>query len=185
MQKRSIEAVEARSVRGVERRGLSDPLETTDVAINHYQLAPGGRLAGLHMHVDQEEVFIVVEGTATFETLAAGRIAVEAGEAIRFGPGEYQSATNVSNEEVALYALGAPKGTEDWRVPIACPECGHDNMRPVLADETPVLACPDCAVESAVACSECGSESKRVILGQDEETPLDVCLDCGAESKAR
>ncbi|MDS0299034.1 cupin domain-containing protein [Halogeometricum sp. S1BR25-6] len=52
-----------------ERRSLSDPLGTTDVALNRYRVAPGDRLAGLHAHPGQEEVFVVLAGEATFETL--------------------------------------------------------------------------------------------------------------------
>lgn len=185
MQKLSVEDVEPRSHdRDLDRRGLSDQLGTTDVAINHYRLDPGARIAGLHMHTDQEEVFVVVEGTATFETLD-GRIDVDDGEAIRFAPGEYQSATNDSDDDVRLLALGAPRGTTDWRVPLACPECGHDNTRPTVIDDEHVLVCPDCKATLDTSCSACGSDDKTVILGDDGETPVDFCQDCGAESPAR
>lgn len=186
MERIAVDRIEPGSIGDADRRNLSDLLNTSDVAINHYVIEPGQRLAGLHTHTDQEEVFVVLDGEATFETLD-GRVPVEAGEAIRFSPGEFQSGTNNSDGEVVILALGAPKGTEDWRVPVACPECGHDDMRPTIDDdgETPLLVCPDCGVELEVACSECGSDEKRVILGDDGSTPIDVCLDCGAESVAR
>lgn len=191
MQKVALDDLEpSPSGSDAERRNLSDPLNTSDVAINHYILEPGDRLAGLHAHTDQEEVFIVLEGEATFETLAqendvGSEVTVAAGEAIRFAPGEFQSGKNNSDGEVALYALGAPRGTEDWRVPVACPECGHGDTRPTIAEdgETPVLLCPDCGTESVVECSECGSDNMRAILGEDGE-PVSICLDCGAESGA-
>ena len=140
-------------------------------------------------------MFLIVEGGATFETYSprgrteparsSGEITVGENEAIRFAPGEFQSGKNDSDGEVVILALGAPKGTEDWRIPVTCPECGHDDTRPTVADGgTPVLACPDCGAESMVECSECGSDDKRVIPGDDGK-PVDVCLDCGAESVAR
>lgn len=172
-----------------ERRSLSDPLDTSHVSINHYTLEPGDRLAGLHAHMDQEEVFVALEGEATFETFVpedgvGGEVAVTSGEVIRFAPGEFQSGKNDSDDDVEIIALGAPRGTEDWRVPVACPDCGHSNTRPMVADDgqTPVLVCPGCGTETGVACPECGSENMRAVLGEDGE-PVSVCLDCGGESE--
>ena len=185
MEKVTVADTESRSYgNDMDRRGLSDPLGTTDVAINHYRLGSGERLAGLHTHMDQEEVFIVVEGEATFETLN-GKVSVSSGEVIRFAPGEYQSATNDSDDDILLYALGAPRGTEDWRVPLSCPECGHDNMRPEVTDGEHTLVCPDCDAELETNCPECGTDNRLVVLGDDGETPIDFCPDCGAESAVR
>ena len=215
--------------REVDRRGLSDPLGTTDLAINRYRLPPGERLGGLHAHLDQEEVFLVVDGEATFETYAPGgeaeiaggadgadgtdgageaggtggssvngddsadgsaaptaadEVVVRTGEAVRFGPGEYQSGRNDANAEAVVYAFGAPRDGDDVRVPLACPECGHESRRPELADdgETPVLVCPACASESPATCAECGGDDVRAVLS-DGGTPVGVCRDCGAEAE--
>jgi uncharacterized cupin superfamily protein len=47
---------------------LSAALDATSVAINRYRLAPGEEFpGGLHAHADQEEVFVVLEGEATFD----------------------------------------------------------------------------------------------------------------------
>ncbi|NIS29911.1 MAG: cupin domain-containing protein, partial [Actinobacteria bacterium] len=47
-------------------RPLSGPLGTTDVALNYFELAPGETFGfDYHRHRDQEEVFYVLEGTAT------------------------------------------------------------------------------------------------------------------------
>ena len=173
-----------RSGGDVDKRELSTPLGTTDVAINHYHLGSDERIAGLHTHVDQEEVFIVVEGVATFETLN-GRVSVNSGEAIRFAPGEYQSATNDSDGGVEVIALGAPKGTEDWRVPLTCAECGYDNTRPTVVGDEHVLVCPDCGSTFETDCAECGNNDKFVKLADDGETVLDFCPNCGTESLAR
>lgn len=63
-----------------------------DLAVNHCDVPPAGRLpGGLHAYADQEELFVVVEGTATFETYRDGTgeaVTVAAGEPVRFAPGE-------------------------------------------------------------------------------------------------
>lgn len=171
---------------GADGHNLTEALGTTDVAINHYRLDPGTRLSGLHAHGDQEEVFVVVEGIATFETLS-GAVEVAAGEAIRFGPGEYQSATNPASAPVELYALGAPRSTEDVRIPLACPACDHEYVRPALSDdgETPLLRCPDCDDESTVECPDCGGADMTAQLAADAETPVSVCRDCGYASESQ
>ena len=134
----------------LDRRGLSDPLGTTDVALNRYRLAPTQRLStGLHAHADQEEVFVVVEGELAFET-EAGEVVVHEGEAVRFAPGEFQSGKNDSDDDVVLFAVGAPRETTDIRVPKECPECGHGEMRVVAGEDGDSLECPncDCLLES-------------------------------------
>jgi uncharacterized cupin superfamily protein len=150
MEKVSIENVEPRSLSGdIDRRGLSDPLGTEDVAINRYRLDPGERFSSaLHTHMDQEEVFVVVEGEATFETPDA-EVSVAAGEAIRFAPGEYQSGKNDGEDVLVAFGIGAPRHSRDVRVPRECPECGHENMRAVPGDDGMTLVCPECEVELA------------------------------------
>lgn len=150
MDKVSIDDVDPGAFgRDIDRRGLSEPLDTEDVAVNRYRLEPGERFSGgLHTHMDQEEVFIVLEGEATFETMD-GEIPVGAGEAIRFAPGEFQSGKNDGEEPVVAFALGAPRGTQDVRVPQECPECGHDNMRAIPGDDGFTLVCPECEAELA------------------------------------
>ncbi|ELZ34414.1 cupin [Halogeometricum pallidum JCM 14848] len=145
---------------GVERRSLSDPLETDGVALNRYRLATGERLSGLHAHPEQEEVFVVLAGEATFETLgwrvgergasdgggpdAASEVVVESGGAIRFAPGEFQAGRNAGDSALVLLAIGAPRDGSDVRVPATCPECGRGDTRPVSSDGEDALRCPDC-----------------------------------------
>ncbi|WP_129114343.1 cupin domain-containing protein [Halegenticoccus tardaugens] len=176
------------SIRGVEPaateigyRRLSEPLGTTHVAINHYRLAPGeGFPSGLHAHADQEEVFVVVEGEATFETLD-GEITVGEGEAIRFAPGEFQSGRNASADDLAAFAIGAPRDSEDVRLPLACPDCGHDTLRLNSGGGGQTLVCPDCGAERVPnACPACGHDDLRVALGEDAR-PVVVCQGCDAE----
>ncbi|OTF10536.1 cupin domain-containing protein [Halorubrum sp. SD690R] len=148
MERVSIDEVEPSALGSdVDRRGLSEPLGVTDVALNRYRLDPGERFSGgLHAHMDQEEIFVVVEGEATFETMD-GDVSVGAGEAVRFAPGEFQSGKNDGDEPVVAFALGAPRDSEDVRIPQECPECGHENMRAVPSDDGFDLRCPECGAE--------------------------------------
>jgi len=148
MEKVSIGDVEANAFGSdIDRRGLSDPLGTTDLALNRYRLDPGERFSGgMHAHMDQEEVFVILEGEATFETMN-GEVTVSEAEVIRFAPGEFQSGKNDSDGEVVAFAMGAPRDSEDVRLPQNCPECGHDNVRAIPGEDGFDLECPDCGAE--------------------------------------
>jgi len=144
--------------RSHEMRRLSDPLGAVNVSINHYVLEPGERFSGsVHAHTDQEELFLVVAGTATFET-RDGEITVDDGEAIRFGPGEFQSGRNDSDGTLAAFGVGAPRESGDVlidRIPeigrdIECPECGRESMRATADDDGADLVCPDCGGETTI-----------------------------------
>lgn len=201
MEKVTVDDVEpSQSAGEAVRRALAEPLDTTDLAINHYRLDPDERISGLHGHGDQEEVFVVVDGSATFETLDiedsagdddvgydAGEVTVDAGETIRFAPGEYQSGKNVSGETAVVYGLGAPRDSEDVRIPLTCPECDLGYRRPAMADdgETVVLACPGCGAESRVECPECGGNDLTATLDEVGKAPVSRCLDCGATLRDR
>ena len=138
----------------VAMRGLTDPLGTSDLAMNHYTLAPGEAFSGgLHTHMDQEEVFYVLSGTATFETkpeatAESETVEVGEGQAVRFAPGEFQQGRNESDGTVTALALGAPKGSTDVRVPLSCRNCGEsDAFSYVTTDDGAVLRCPECGLE--------------------------------------
>ncbi|WP_254862411.1 cupin domain-containing protein [Halovivax gelatinilyticus] len=99
---------------------LDDELDVSGLAINHYLVPSGERLpAGLHAHADQEELFVVLSGVATFETLD-GEVLVEADEIVRFSPGEFQAGKNDHEDLLAVLALGAPAESADVRIPIDC-----------------------------------------------------------------
>jgi mannose-6-phosphate isomerase-like protein (cupin superfamily) len=130
--------------------GLSEPLGTTDLAINHYSLDPGEEFSGgLHTHLDQEEAFYVISGTATFEYAdepLGDRETVDVGpdEAVRFAPGEYQTGSNEGDEPVEALAFGAPLGSEDVRVPGPCPDCENDALQLTFEDGEMGTVCPEC-----------------------------------------
>ncbi|WP_254768031.1 cupin domain-containing protein [Salinilacihabitans rarus] len=157
MEKVSIDDVEAvpnpMNVHEI-RRPVSKALGTTDFAMNYFELDPGESFSGgLHTHHDQEEVFYVETGTATFDTADEEAAAtVEAGEAIRFAPGEYQTGYNdeAADERVVAFAFGAPGARHDW-------------------DE----------IESLVFCRECGDEVGHGLELTDEGAFRLTCGDCG------
>lgn len=164
---------EADSERSRERRDLTDPLDAANVAVSRYVLDPGERFSGsLHAHADQEEVFLVVEGTATFETTAgddaddaASDVTVSAGEAIRFAPGEFQTGRNAGDDAVVAFALGAPRDSEDVRISripvlddrdVNCPECGRGDMRIAREDDEAGDDAGGDAPDADFVCPDCG-----------------------------
>lgn len=135
----------------LDRRSLTDALETEELAVNYYRLDPGETLAGgLHAHLDQEELFYVLEGTVTFEMKedpdgTSQLVRVSEGEAIKFARGDYQQGRNESDGEVVTLALGAPQDSTDGRVPRECPGCGDSPyMDTVLIDGQLAVQCPEC-----------------------------------------
>ncbi|MEY7848907.1 cupin domain-containing protein [Natrarchaeobius sp. A-rgal3] len=140
-----------------DRRDLTESLSADGVAIVRYVLAPGERFSGsIHAHADQEEIFVVLEGEATFELRTKDEgireLVVTADEAVRFAPGEFQSGRNDGSEPLVALALGTPRETEDVRVAriptlgdrtVECPGCDRDSMR--ISSEAGVdFECPDC-----------------------------------------
>ena len=148
MEQVSIEEVETSERSSATVRGLAEALGATDVAINHYRLDPGEAFAGgMHTHMDQEEVFYVIVGEATFET-PDGEVSVGEGEAVRFAPGDYQRGRNDGDGPVEALALGAPKESTDVRIPQPCPACGEsENLRAIPAEEGFDFECPECGAD--------------------------------------
>ena len=111
------------------RRPISQALGMTDFAMNYFELEPDESFSGgFHTHHDQEEVFYVQEGVATFDT-EDGEVTVEAGDVIRFAPGEFQHGYNDSDERVVGFAFGAPGARHDWseiESLIYCQECEEE-----------------------------------------------------------
>jgi uncharacterized cupin superfamily protein/ribosomal protein L40E len=182
MNRVTVDACDVASYAGIVRRNLGEAVDVDAMALNHYTVAPGERIAGLHAHLDQEEVFVVLSGEATFETLD-GKRAVTEREAVRFAPGEFQSCTNRTDERLVVLALGAPAGTDQLRVPVGCHACEADAMALEFAAGEERLVCPECDAERTPECPECGSEELRAELV--EGRPARVCQACGATNPAR
>jgi len=139
---------------GALRRSLSDALDTENASLNRYRVPTGERLSrSRHAHTDQEEVFLVLSGEATFET-RDGDVTVEEHEAVRFAPGEFQCGRNDADGDLVVLAVGAPREAGETRISwtpdlgdVSGPGCGRDAMRVEAADGGAVLVCPDCDTE--------------------------------------
>ncbi|QPV61366.1 cupin domain-containing protein [Halosimplex litoreum] len=147
------EDVERRMGPAADKRALAAALGTAELALNYYELDPGDSFGfGYHRHPDQEEVFYVIEGTATFET-EDGDVAVSAGEAVRFAPGEWQLGRNAGDERVVALAMGAPKDAGRTEMLRECPDCGGRTEGTVeMADDREALV---------TRCTDCGAETGR------------------------
>ena len=136
------------------RKPVSRELGTEDFAMNYFELEPGESFSGgLHAHYDQEEVFYIEEGTATFEV---GRereeTTVEAGGIIRFDRGEFQVGKNDADDRVVGFALGAPKARHDFSEMeslVECRECGTERAHELELTEQ---------AQFRLTCTECGNE---------------------------
>ena len=178
-----------------ERKRLGPALGSTDVALDRYRIAPGEALpGGLHAHLHQEEVFFILEGTATFETYSPGGarprgnaggqagalVTVATGEAIRFAPGEFQSGRNEGEETLVVLAIGAPRDSTQVRIPLPCPACAARGLRLDDAEDGIRLTCRACAASHVPGpCPDCGGEDIQATLGPDAR-PVAGCRDCGA-----
>ncbi len=137
-------------------RPLSQALNTTDLAINYFELAPGESFGyDYHRHHDQEEVFYIQAGRPTFET-EAGDVDVGAGEVIRFAPGEFQLGTNQTDDRVKALALGAPRGSKEIEYLRNCTQCSERTIQAPEITESPKVL--------VIQCSDCGTETDRISL---------------------
>ena len=162
---------------------LREPLGANDVAINRFQLAPRSRVPwGLHAHYDQEELFIVIDGTLTFETLNGER-SLGTDEAIRFAPGEFQTAKNETGETVTYLAIGAPAGSDDIRIPLPCPTCDNHELQLDMNDDG--LRCLACGESVPAECQVCGEDACEVRLGSMAGELVDYCRNCGRTESIR
>ncbi len=133
-------------------RPLSSMLETEQVALNYYELAPGDSFGFCyHRHHEQEEAFYIQSGTVTFET-EDDDVSVSAGELVRFEPMEFQRGTNRGNERVIALALGAPR-VEDETVDLRrdCSECEKRTEAELSREGDAIVA----------RCAVCGTETGR------------------------
>ena len=162
MRKVTIDEVDnAISPAAVIRR-LSEPLATEHVALNLFELEPGDSSAyAYHAHEHQEEVFVVLEGIATFDT-DEGTVIAKEGEVVRFGPGEYQRCWNRGDGRVVTLVIGAPPEYGDEPRLRTCPTCEatRDNELEIREQE----GVPGGRAIVAI-CTTCGSETGRWFEG--------------------
>lgn len=154
-----VEHVDHPALVNTVRKPISEALGTTDFAMVYHELAPGDAFSGaLHTHHDQEEVFYIVDGTATFEVgTDRDRIDVGEGELVRFAPGEFQRGFNDTDERVVGFVFGAPGAEHAWdelEVLVPCRDCGEETIHgtePVESGSWQVDT-----LELRVTCGECG-----------------------------
>jgi uncharacterized cupin superfamily protein len=164
MERAAIEAVEhVAHPMGVNsvRKSLSEALGTTEFGMVYYELEPGESFSGglAHRHDDQEEVFYIVEGTTVFEIGAEReQVTVDAGEAIRVPPSEFQKGANAGDERVVALGLGAPGRRHDWEeldVLLECPNCEAETVHDCLPVDSGEWQAERIDLEAT--CQECGA----------------------------
>lgn len=152
MERVRVDDIESQPSAAAVRRAVGPAVGLEGAALNYFELAPGDSFAfGYHAHEDQEELFYLLEGEATFET-ENGDVTVAAGEAVRFAPGEYQRGVNESDRRVRALALGSPADGGGAEVLRDCPDCGGRTVQEfesVEGDDAALLTrCGDCGAET-------------------------------------
>jgi len=90
---------------------LSDRLGTEHSRANLWRYEPGAR-GKRHRHEAQEETFVIVAGTLSmYLGEPPARVDVPAGGVLRVEPGTPLQSANHGEEELVVYAYGAPP---DW-----------------------------------------------------------------------
>jgi uncharacterized cupin superfamily protein len=139
---------------GSGRLAVDEALSATDLALKYYDLDPGEVFSGgYHTHESQEEIFIILEGEATWDTEdGEASMTLSAGEAVRFAPGEFQHGyVDEDREEgVRALALGAPPGMDETVSRFVCPACEQQADHDVDLDAE--------ARVTTTTCRNCGNE---------------------------
>ena len=148
------------------RKPLSRAIDGMGFAMVYFELDPGESFSGgLHTHRDQEELFYVLEGTATWEIKDGPGADLETyevgpGEVVHFQRGgPYQTGGNRSDERVVAVALGVPNPRHGWadtEVLVDCAGCDRETVHDVVADDPADERMPDLE-EMSIACQECGT----------------------------
>ena len=108
------------------RRLLGSEVGAEHLDVTHFELDPGDQFSGAyHRHLEREEIFVILAGTATFRT-ADGSREVPAGEAIYFAPGDWQLGRNESDAAVEALLVGTPKALAPVEAYLDCPECDEE-----------------------------------------------------------
>ena len=150
MEKVTASEVDAAALSGTaDRLDVSRALDADHVTVMYYDVPPGDVLsAGYHTHNDQEELFVVLEGTATFMT-EAGDLRLGEGEAVRFGRGEFQHGYNDESEPLVALAIGAPPGMADTEAVFVCEGCEQRARHDVVLEDGLSAVCWACGERNA------------------------------------
>ena len=153
MEKVAIDELDNRTGPADVKRPVGRALGTEHMGLRLYELEPGESTAfGYHAHENQEEVFYVLDGTLTFET-EGGDVEVGAGEAVRFGPGEFQQSRNAGDGRTRVLGMGAPADAGELTLLRACEDCGERTDQEIdSVDDGAALV---------TRCTDCGAETGR------------------------
>lgn len=160
-----VEHVEHPAHVNTVRKPVSYALGLSNLAMVYNELAPGEAFSGvLHTHYDREEVFYIVEGTATFEVgKDRSRMTVSEGELIRFAPGEFQRGFNDSDGRVIGFIFSAPGREHDWaqeELRFECRECDEESSHDVEPVESGSWQAE--TVDLRMTCRACGTSFTTV-----------------------
>ena len=109
------ETVRPADNRPCEYRGLTEPAELSEMALNYFRAEPGEQAPlAYHYHETQEEAFYVLSGTLHVET-PEGELTVPEGSVFAADPESPHRAHNPedADEAVELLAVGAPPADDD------------------------------------------------------------------------
>jgi mannose-6-phosphate isomerase-like protein (cupin superfamily) len=90
----------------LESRFARKPLELEKSGLSYYRMAPGYRLPFGHQHSEQEEVYVVVSGSARFK-LDDELVELDQWDALRV-PGTVKRGMEAGGEGAEIIAFGAP-----------------------------------------------------------------------------
>ena len=91
---------------GLESRFARGPLELQQSGLSHFRIGPGFRTPFGHTHHEQEEVYVVVEGSARVK-LDDDEIELKPLDAVRIPPGVMRGMA-AGPDGAELIAFGAP-----------------------------------------------------------------------------
>jgi mannose-6-phosphate isomerase-like protein (cupin superfamily) len=90
----------------MEARFARAPLELQSAGLSHFRVAPGFRVPFGHRHAEQEEIYVVVAGSARVK-VEDDTVDMQAWDAIRIRPGATHS-FEAGPEGAEILAFGAP-----------------------------------------------------------------------------
>ena len=95
----------------LEARFARKPLESTKVALSYQRLQPNFRIPFGHKHAAQEEIYIVISGTATAK-VEDETIELQQWDALRVDP-DTMRGFEAGPDGVELIAVGGPVGDKN------------------------------------------------------------------------
>ena len=91
---------------GLESRFARVPLELENSGLSYFKVAPGFRVPFGHVHSEQEEIYLVVSGSARVK-LEDEIVELKAWDALRIAPGTWRG-FEAGPDGAELLAFGAP-----------------------------------------------------------------------------